>query len=207
MAAVIAIAALVFALDIGGLRTRLTGGAGAAARPFKLAVLPFGNLTGDPEQEIISDGVTQDMTSELGRLHTAKMNVIGFISAMRYKKKDTPIEQIGRELGVSYVLGGSCRREASRIVISAELIQIRDQTQLWTETYDREMSGFWIVDHLYLECSRPNFASSRSLRAELSSLLTSLFPWGNRTILPRLRHALNSCLILHLVPEDNTLSD
>jgi len=140
-AAVVIVAALTFALNIGGLRTRLTGGAAAAARPFKLAVLPFENLSGDPEQEFLSDGLTQDMISELGRLYPARMSVIGRASVMRYKRSETPLDQIGRELGVAYVLGGSCRRESVRVRISVELIQIRDQTQIWTETYEREISG------------------------------------------------------------------
>jgi tetratricopeptide (TPR) repeat protein len=69
------------------------------------------------------------------------MNVIGRASVMRYKKSDTPIEQIGRELGVGYILGGSCRRENVRVRISVELIDARKQIQLWTKTYEREMSG------------------------------------------------------------------
>jgi len=140
-AAAIVVIALLFGLNIGDLRTRLTGGAGATAKTFKLAVLPFENLTGDPEQEFLSDGLTQDMISELGRLQPARMSVIGRASVMRYKKSGTPLEQIGRELGVGYILGGSCRREAVRVRISVELIQVRDQIQLWTETYEREMSG------------------------------------------------------------------
>jgi serine/threonine protein kinase len=139
-AAVIIVIALLFGLNVGGLRTRLTGGAGAA-RTFKLAVLPFENLTGDPDQEFLSNGLTQDMISELSRLHAARMSVIGFTSVMRYKKSATPLAQIGRDLGVSYVLGGSCRRQDTRVRVSAELIEVRDQTQLWTETYEREMSG------------------------------------------------------------------
>ncbi len=135
------VAALLFGLNVGGLRTRLTGGPGAAAKPFKLAVLPFENLTGDPEQEYLSDGLTQDMISELGRLQPARMSVIGRASVMRYKKSETPLEQIGRELGVGYILGGSCRRESFRVRISVELIDARDQTTLWTETYERDLSG------------------------------------------------------------------
>jgi TolB-like protein/Tfp pilus assembly protein PilF len=104
-------------------------------------VLPFENLTGDPEQESLSDGLTQDMISELGRLQPGRMSVIGHVSVMRYKNSGTPLEQIGRELGVGYVLSGSWRKEGARVRISAELIQVRDQTQLWNEMYDREMSG------------------------------------------------------------------
>jgi serine/threonine protein kinase/Tfp pilus assembly protein PilF len=140
-AAVTVAAALIFALDVGSLRTRLTGGAGAAARPFKLAVLPFENLTGDPEQESLSDGLTQEMISQLSSLHPARMGVIARTSVMRYKKSGTPIDQIGRELGVAYVLEGTARREGDRVRISAELIQVRDQTPLWAKTYERETSG------------------------------------------------------------------
>jgi TolB-like protein/predicted Ser/Thr protein kinase len=137
-AAAIAAAALLFVLNIGGLRTFLTGGAG---RPFKLAVLPFENLTGDPAQEILSDGLTQDMISELGRLQPARMGVIAHTSVLRYKKSGTPVDRIGRELDVSYILGGNWRKEGPRVRISAELIQVRDQTQVWSESYEREMSG------------------------------------------------------------------
>ncbi|OGD28945.1 MAG: hypothetical protein A2028_00820 [Candidatus Aminicenantes bacterium RBG_19FT_COMBO_59_29] len=140
--AVIVVIALLFGLNVGGLRTRLTGGAGAAAKPFKLAVLPFENLTGDPEQEFLSDGMTQEMISQLSSLHPARMGVIARTSVMRYKKSGVPIDQIGRELGVAYVLEGTARREGERVRISAELIQVRDQTQLWSKTYEREATGF-----------------------------------------------------------------
>ncbi len=138
-AAAVVMAALTFALNVGGLRTGLTGG--AAGRPFKLAVLPFENLSGEPGQDILSDGLTQDMISELGRLQPARMGVIAHTSVMRYKKSGTPVDRIGRELGVSYILGGSWRREGTRVRISAELIQVRDQTQLWSDSYERDMSG------------------------------------------------------------------
>jgi TolB-like protein/Tfp pilus assembly protein PilF len=107
----------------------------------KLAVLPFANLTGDPDQEYLSDGLTQEMITLLGRLHPQSLGVIARTSVMRYKKTDTPIDQIGRELGVEYVLEGSARREGSRVRIAADLIQVRDQTQLWGDVLEREMSG------------------------------------------------------------------
>jgi TolB-like protein len=106
-----------------------------------MAVLPFANLTGDPEQEYLSDGFTQELIAQLGRLRPERMSVIGRTSVMRYKKGETPLEQIARELAVGYVLGGSCRRESARVRISVELIRARDQAQLWSETYEREMSG------------------------------------------------------------------
>jgi len=140
-AAVVTAAALLVGLNVGGVQTLLTGGAGAEGRAFKLAVLPFENLTGDPEQEYLSDGMTQELIFELGRLHPARMSVIGRSSVTRYKKSESPIAQIGRELGVGYILEGTCRKEGVRVRISVELIQIRDQAQLWTETYQRDMAG------------------------------------------------------------------
>jgi len=115
----------------------------AKARPaaIKLAVLPFANLTGDPEQEYLSDGLTQEMITLLGRLHPQSLGVIARTPVMRYKKTDTPIDQIGRELGGEYVLEGSARREGSRVRVSADLIQVRDQTQLWGDAFEREMAG------------------------------------------------------------------
>jgi len=107
----------------------------------KLAVLPFVNLTGDPEQEFLSDGLTQEMIAHLGRLSPQSLSVIARTSVMRYKKTDTPIDQIGRELGVDYMLEGSAQREGTRVRIIAELIQVRDQIQLWTEIFEQEMSG------------------------------------------------------------------
>ena len=117
----------------------------APARAIKMAVLPFANLTGDPEQEYLNDGITQEMIPQLGRLHPQSLSVIARTSVVRYKKGDTPIDQIGRELGVEYVLEGSAQREANRVRITTELIQVRDQTQLWAETYELDLSGFRAV--------------------------------------------------------------
>jgi TolB-like protein/predicted Ser/Thr protein kinase len=133
--------ALIIGLDVGGLRSRIFRGAGRAERAIKLAVLPFENLTGDAHQEYLSDGLTQEMITLLGRLHPEGLGVIARTSVMRYKKTDTPIDQIGRELGVEYILEGSARREGSRVRVAADLIQVRDQTQLWGDVFEREMAG------------------------------------------------------------------
>lgn len=140
-AGALVVVALLFGLNPGGLRTLLTGRPDAERRAFKLAVLPFVNLTGDPEQEFLNDGLTQDIITLLGRLHPQSLGVIARTSVMRYKKAETPIDQIGRELDVDYVLEGSAKREGSRIRVSADLIQVRDQTQLWGDIFEREMSG------------------------------------------------------------------
>lgn len=139
-AAAVLAAALLVGVNVGGMWKRL-GGSPRAAEPIKLAVLPFENLTGDPEQEYFSDGLTQEMITQLGRLHPQRLSVIARTSSMRYKNRDTPLDEIGRQLGVDYVLEGSARREGSRVRISATLIQVRDQTQRWADNFDRELAG------------------------------------------------------------------
>jgi TolB-like protein/Tfp pilus assembly protein PilF len=141
LAGLATVAAVAAVLDVGGVRGRLLGRVGGPGAAIRMAVLPFANLTGDPEQEYLSDGLTQELISQLGRLHPQGLSVIARTSVMRYKKGDTPIDQIGRELGVGYVLEGSARREGGTIRITAELVHVTDQAQLWAETYERELSG------------------------------------------------------------------
>ena len=132
---------LLFGLDVGGIRSRIMGKPGASVRAVRLAVLPFVNLTGDPQQEFFSDGLTQQMNARLGGLNPEALSVIGNTSAARYKKTNTPIDQIGRELRVDYVLEGGAQREGTRVRITVELIKTRDQTQVWSETFNREASS------------------------------------------------------------------
>ena len=137
-AALPAVLAVLVGLNVGGWRDRLLGRAAPAVR---LAVLPFENLSGDPQQDYFSDGMTQEMIAQLGRLHPETLSVIARSSVMRYKETKAPIDQIGRELNVGYVLEGSAQREGTRVRITAELIDVRDQSQLWSDSYEREMSG------------------------------------------------------------------
>lgn len=130
--------------DVAGLRTRF-GGTGGQARVIRLAVLPFENLTGDAGQEFFSDGLTEDMITQLGRLHPDRLSVIARISSMRYKKSDKPIDQIGRELGVDYLVEVSARKEAGRVRIKARLVRVSDQSQRWTDSYERELAGILSV--------------------------------------------------------------
>src|SRR3989475_8860445 len=112
--------------------------ASAAARVM-LVVLPFENLPGEPQEEYLSDGLTEEMITQLGRLHPERLGVIARTSAMQYKNTDKRTDQIGSELGVAYVLEGSLRRAGDRVRISAQLIQVRDQTHLWAESYERDL--------------------------------------------------------------------
>jgi len=104
-----------------------------------LAVLPFENLSGDPEQEFFSDGLTEEMITNLGGLHPERLGVIARSSAMRYKHASNSLHQVGKDLGVQYVLEGSVRRSGDRVRITAQLVQISDQTHLWAQTYDRNL--------------------------------------------------------------------
>jgi serine/threonine protein kinase/tetratricopeptide (TPR) repeat protein len=106
-----------------------------------LAVLPVENLSRDPEQEYFSDGLTEELIAQLGGLKPARLGVIARTSAMSYKRTQKTVDQIGRELGVDYVLESSVRKEAGRVRITTQLIQVRDQTHLWAESYERDLSG------------------------------------------------------------------
>ncbi len=102
----------------------------------KLAVLPMENLSGDPAQEYFSDGMTEELITQLGGLAPERLGVIARTSAMQYKGTRKDIARIGRELGVDYVVEGSVRRVDDRIRISAQLIRVNDQTHLWAQSYD-----------------------------------------------------------------------
>jgi TolB-like protein/Flp pilus assembly protein TadD len=106
-----------------------------------LAVLPFENLSGDPGQEYFSDGLTEETIMRLGQMSPRRMGVIARTSSMAYKQTDKSVAQIGRELGVHYVLEGSVRRDGAHLRITAQLIRVHDQTHLWAEKYDRQLPG------------------------------------------------------------------
>ncbi len=145
LSAAAAVLALLLGLNVGGIRKTLFGPGTVPLQTIRIAVLPFANLSDDPQQEYFSDGLTQEMIVQLGRLHPQSLSVIARTSVMRYKKSSTPIDQIGRELGVDYVLEGSAQREGNRVKVTAELIQVKGQSQLWADTYEREMSGILVL--------------------------------------------------------------
>lgn len=90
-----------------------------------------------------SDGLKTEMVALLGRIHTETLRVIAGTTAMSYKKTDEPVDRIGRELGVDAILEESAPREAGRIRITAHLIKVADQTQLWADRCERELA--WIL--------------------------------------------------------------
>ena len=114
---------------------------------FMLAVLPFDNLTGDPNQDYFSDGLTEEMIGHLGNLDPDHLGIIARTSVMRYKNSKDGLSRIGRELGVDYALEGSVRRESGKVRIAAQLILIKDQTHVWARQYDRDLSSLLTLEN------------------------------------------------------------
>jgi TolB-like protein/DNA-binding winged helix-turn-helix (wHTH) protein len=101
-----------------------------------LAVLPFENLTGDPNKEYLADGLTEETISQLGQLNPNQLGVIARTSVMGYKHKDERLDQIGRDLSVQYVLENSLRQSGDHLRITSQLLQVKDQSHLWSHDYD-----------------------------------------------------------------------
>jgi len=113
---------------------------------IRLAVLPFENLTGDPNKEYLADGLTEEMISQLGRLNPQQLKVIARTSVMGYKHSDVRLDQIGRDLSVQYVLENSLRESGDHMRLTAQLIQVKDQTHLWSQDYDYPVKDILIVE-------------------------------------------------------------
>jgi TolB-like protein/Tfp pilus assembly protein PilF len=103
----------------------------------RLVVLPFTNLSNDPTQEYFSDGLTEEMITQIGRLCPGRLGVIARTSSMLFKRSAKSAREIGRELAADYLLEGSVRGEGERIRITAQLIETRTEVHLWAQTYDR----------------------------------------------------------------------
>jgi len=134
------------------LRRHLGPRASPTGGKVMLAVLPFLNLSGDASQEYLSDGLTEEMITQLGSADPKRLGVIARTSAMKYKTTNEDVHQIGSELGVDYVLEGSVRREGDRVRISAQLIQVRDQTHLWAANYERDAHDTLALETVAGEC-------------------------------------------------------
>jgi TolB-like protein/Tfp pilus assembly protein PilF len=120
---------------------RTTPAPASSSERVMLAVLPFENLSGAPDQEFFSDGLTEEMITELGRLSPDRLGVIARTSTMPYKGAKKTVAEIAAELRVDYLLEGSVRREGDRVRITTQLIRASDQSHLWAENYDRDLSG------------------------------------------------------------------
>lgn len=116
-----------------------------ASTPDKpsIAVLPFNNMSGEPDQEYFSDGITEDIITELSRFH--EFAVIARNSSFSYKGRSPKVEDVGRELGVKYVVEGSVRKIGNRVRITAQLIDSTNGSHIWAERYDRSIDDIFAI--------------------------------------------------------------
>jgi serine/threonine-protein kinase len=133
----VALAVLALALDVGGLRGRILGGAGAG-RINSLAVLPLANLSGDAAQDYLAAGLHEALITDLARLGGLK-RVIARGSVMRFAKTEMPPRQIAKELGVDALITGSVMRSGDRVRVTAQLVDADTDAQLWGERYERDL--------------------------------------------------------------------
>ena len=111
--------------------------------PDKLVVLPFSNLNDSPDQQYFCDGLAVELAAYLGQLFPDRLRLIARTSALQYRNTDKPIDQIGRELGVDYVLEGTVQRHGEQVQVHAQLVQTADQVQLWGTTYENQMGDLY----------------------------------------------------------------
>jgi TolB-like protein/class 3 adenylate cyclase/Tfp pilus assembly protein PilF len=115
----------------------------AALDKYRIAVLPFTNMSADAENEYFADGMTEELISKLSRLHD--LSVIARTSIMQYKKTGKGVAEIGRELQVGTVLEGSVRKAGAHLRITAQLIDVNSQAHLWSEDYDRDLTDVFAI--------------------------------------------------------------
>jgi adenylate cyclase len=113
------------------------------AGPLSVVVLPFQNLTGDPSQEYVADGLTAGLTADLSRIRDAF--VVNTKTAFAYKDKPVTAQQVGKDLGVRFVLQGSVQRSGNKIRISAQLADATSNAQLWSENFDGDLSDLFAL--------------------------------------------------------------
>ncbi len=142
------------------------------ADKIKLAVLPFGNLSGAKEDDYFSDGLTEEMITQITRLLASELAVIARTTAEHYDSSSKSLELMKKDLGVGYVLEGKVRRGGNRVRITAQLIHLKDQTQLWAETYERDLSDVLSVQADIAEAiaREINLALNLSERTRLTDL-------------------------------------
>jgi TolB-like protein/DNA-binding winged helix-turn-helix (wHTH) protein/Flp pilus assembly protein TadD len=159
-----------------------------------LAVLPFENLSRDPDQEFFSEGLTEEMIAQIGKLNRDRLKVVARSSVAKYKGSTLAAREIGKELNADYLVQGSVRRSSDRVRITVQLIQARDQTDIWTESYDRELKDVVAVQdsvvrsiaseiHVALtEEQEKRLAAPRKISPEAyEAYLKGRYYWNKRT--------------------------
>ena len=173
---------------------RRTSVPAASQRRIVLAVLPFDNLSRDPDQEFFSEGMTEEMIAQVGKLNRDRLMVIARSSVAKYKGSTLAAKEIGKELNADYLVQGSVRRWSDRVRITVQLIQARDQIDVWTESYDRELKDVLAVQdsvvrsiatqiHIALtEEQQERLATPRRTRPEAyEAYLKGRYYWNKRT--------------------------
>ena len=156
----------------------------------KIVILPFENL-GAPEDEYFADGMTEEITSRLAALEG--LSVISRASAMRYKNPEIPLEQIGSDLGVDYVLDGTVRWQRSadgpaRVRVTPQLIRVDEDTSLWTSSYDAVLADiFQVQSEIAVQVSEALGVALARLRAHLARVEADEQSGGLRNLSPRQR--------------------
>jgi TolB-like protein/DNA-binding winged helix-turn-helix (wHTH) protein/Flp pilus assembly protein TadD len=137
-----------------------------------IAVLPVVNLTGDADHEYISDGITESLIAQLGRMNPDRLGVIARTSAMTYKHSAKTIDKIGNELHVEFVVESSLRQSGDRLRMTTQLIRVKDQTHLWSRDYDRTLQDLMAL--------QDDFARSiaSGIRVELAAAAHQPLPGG-----------------------------
>jgi adenylate cyclase len=121
---------------------RAPAGHGRLEKP-SIAVLPFNNMSGDPEQEYFSDGITEDIITDLSKV--SGLFVVARNTAFTYKGKPVKVQQVGDELGVAFILEGSVRKAGSRVRVTGQLISTKDGGHAWAERYDRDLTDIFAI--------------------------------------------------------------
>ncbi len=137
------VVASVAELGGGGARSASPARLQAAVRKLSVCVLPFANMSGDPEQEYFSDGISEDIITDLSKV--SALSVTARNTAFQFKGKSVDVPQVARQLGVSHVLEGSVRKAGNRVRITAQLIDGASGNHLWAERYDRELTDIFAL--------------------------------------------------------------
>ena len=191
-AAVFLIAAVLFAVDAGGVRRKLFSRQSASSQIHSLAVLPLTNMSGDPEQEYFADGMTEELITELSQVSSLK--VISRTSVMCYKGSSKPLPQIGRELGVDGVVEGSVVRSGTRVRVNVQLIHAPSDLHLWAKSYEKNVQEVLTLQRDVAQAiaaeiqanltpkQRTRLTTTRTINPEAYELyLKGRYHWSKRT--------------------------
>jgi len=128
---------------VGGERFAIASADRPSIDRHRVAILPFSNLSPDPNDRYFADGITEELISTVSRI--GSLSVISRASAMKYKDTALPSGQVGKELGVGAILEGSVRKAGNRVRITSQLIEVESDKYIWSESYDRDLTDIFAV--------------------------------------------------------------